>query len=536
MTEEGFGRRWFLEQTGLLALGGAASLAGCAPCSRPSDATWLNAAGTAGVSPKAELEPASLSELVRIVQRATSEKARVRMTGSRHSFSDVALTDDYLLRPVRLSRPLELARNELKTGVTEDPYLVRVEGGMRVRELNTLLFNEHGAAFDNLGGYDIQTIVGVAMTSTHGSGLKHGPIASHIQSIEMVTKGGAVMKLEPSNGITDPARFQGHVVTPEGNVPAELLQDDETFNAAVVSLGCVGVVYAVVLRAVPKYGLREQRELVTWGKLKHPGGFLDRLLRGEKLDPGGGPDPEHYEVYFNPYPSHRRDPPSRHRCLLTRRYRVAAPAAPNPRPGRSIFHALKRVTREGNRLAQFLNERQELIPAFNDLSLIVLQEKSYVARSYEVFNLGSLNEMRVYGIEMAFDLKQTVEATEHCFEVARKLAEEGIYHSAPPSLRFVKRSDALLSMMHGRDTATLEMGMLVCAKGAETLLKTHEREFIDNFGARPHWGLDLDILSHFDEVRALYPESADRWLAVYRKLNHHGTFNGAITDRLGISV
>lgn len=528
------GRRTFLGQGALAALGGAASLAGCAPCSRPSDATWQNAVGTAGVSPKAELEPASLAELVSIVQRATGEKARVRMTGSRHSFSDVAMTDDYLLRPVRLSRALDLARDQLQNGAASDPYLVRVEGGMRVRELNAWLFNRHGAALANLGGYDIQTIVGVAMTSTHGSGLEHGPIGSHIQSIEIVTKGGTVMKLEPTRGITDPARFPGHVTTPEGNVQAELLQDDETFNAALVSLGCFGVVYAVVLRAVPKFGLREERRVVTWGKLKRPGGFLDRLLRGEKLETGG-PDPEFYEIYFNPYPPRRRLPPSSHLCLLTRRYRTAAPAVANPRPGRSIFHALKRVTRAGDKLAQFLNEHPKLIPGFNDLSLAVLQQR-YVGRSYEVFNLGSLNEMRVFGIEMAFDLKQTIAATEFCFDVAQKLAERNIYHSAPPSLRFVDQSDALLSMMHGRKTTTLEMGMLVCANGAETLLKTHERESIDELGARPHWGLDLDILGHFDEVRALYPTSADRWLAVYRTMNEHGTFNGAITDRLDISV
>jgi hypothetical protein len=91
-------------------------------------------------------------------------------------------------------------------------------------------------------------------------------------------------------------------------------------------------------------------------------------------------------------------------------------------------------------------------------------------------------------------------------------------------------------MMYGRDSMMLEMGMLVHANGADDLLKKYEAQFSSEFRARPHWGLDLKVLQDFSEVRALYPESADRWLAVYRAMNQKGTFNATFTDRLGISV
>ena len=94
----------------------------------------------------------------------------MRAVGSGHSWSDVALTTGYLLRPERLNRPLEISGN-----------LVRVEAGMRLRELNRHL-DDNGLALSNMGGYDAQTVAGVMSTSTHGSGISFGPIADAVRS------------------------------------------------------------------------------------------------------------------------------------------------------------------------------------------------------------------------------------------------------------------------------------------------------------------------------------------------------------------
>ena len=52
----------------------------------------------------------------------------------------------------------------------------------------------------------------------------------------------------------------------------------------------------------------------------------------------------------------------------------------------------------------------------------------------------------------------------------------------------------------------------------------------------PHWGLDMNILTNIDQVKALYGASCDDWLEVYHDINSSGVFNGRFTDRLGISV
>jgi hypothetical protein len=531
-----------LQRGGSFALGLSPLLGACCPCTQQSNRAWNNALNLAGVDPKQQLSPGSLKELVEAIQRAEAEKVGVRMTGAGHSFSDVAFSEDYLLSPFKLNRDLPLDRSRLRADLQEDPNLVRVESGVRLRELNPRLFAK-GFALRNMGGWDAQTIVGAAMTGTHGSGVAYGPIASQIASLELVTTGGKVLQVEPTQGITDASKFSGFIVTPEGAVPAELVQDDEIFNALAVSLGCMGIVYAVVLRVEPRFWLREVRERVSWGQVSGPGGFLDRLIKQQKLDPGAGPDPDYYEIYFNPYPSRPGDPTRSRHCLLTRRYkiheepgRLTQDERTRGRYGSDALRAAAEITGYGARLVEFMNANPQFVPQVLDGSLDALEDRTYIDVSYNVFNAGAANLIRAYGIEMAFDIRQTVQAVEYLFTVASELRERKWMHNSPPSLRFVRKSSSQLAMMYGRDTMMLEMGMLTCANGGDGLLETYEKRFMQQFQARPHWGLDLNVLSNFDQVRALYPESADRWRAVYERFNAKGTFNAKFTDRMGISV
>lgn len=536
-------RREFLK-LGLAALSSAALPlgSGCCPSAIATRYKWNNALFTAGIDPdNGTVLPANLQELVTLVQRAQAEKVGVRMTGAGHSFSDVAMSSGYMALPWKLSKMLELDRDQLKAEYRADKHLVRTECGARLRSLNPALF-QAGLALENMGGYDAQTIVGAALTGTHGSGLQFGPMASQIVSFQLVTAGGAVWQVEPSAGITDPAKFSGQITTGEGSVPATLKQDDELFNALAVSMGCLGIVYAVVLRTVPRYWLREVRTLTTWGALTATGGFLERLLHGQSLISETGRDPAHYEIYVNPYPPKKGGAAATHHCILTERYHLdEQPKTLSPderkrgRWGTDLTATAALVTGRGELLADFFNAHPEAVPGALDQVLESLRDDSYIDVSYGVFNLGPPNTIRAYGVELAFDIKDTVAAVERHFKIAADLRDNDIVHSSPPSLRFVKRSDAMLAMMYGRDTMMFEIGALVRADGADQLLKTYERKFITELSARPHWGLDLNIIENFRQVTNMYP-AAERWRAVYEQCNRFGTFNAELTDRLDISV
>lgn len=512
---------------------------GCARQSCPTRAPceWTNASGTLSVRPDLLRAPTSAAELVSLVRAARQDGKRVRMTGSGHSYSDVALSPDYLLLPTGLEKVLALDSKRLGGAAAGSRHLVRVGSGSTIRFLNDRLARRTPSlALANLGGWNAQTIAGVAMTATHGSGLAFPPIAEQIVSLQIVDSEGKMWQLEPSAGITDEARFPGFLEE-DPSIPVELRKDDDWFYAALVSMGCFGIVYAVVVKAVDQFWIREQRSIVSYRDLSKPGGYLEAYLKRPR-DPAF---PEHLEVTVSPYPN--GSPQNDHDALLTRRYRLSEPPAPTHE------NRTRGLLGDGQILASptlrsltedFLTEMLDGadlrgLSRIHRAFMQALVDKDYVDYGHRVFNLGEANRFTVYGIEMAFDLRQTIAATERIFQLAREEYEEGRHHSVPVTLRFVRAAKSHLAMQEGRDTTMIEIGGLVAARGSEELLRNYEKVLMKEFGARPHWGLDLSVFEDFSEVERLYPR-AKQWRELYRVFNRHGTFDGPLTDRLGISV
>ncbi len=133
---------------------------------------WRNHTGNQHIDPLRIDRPAELSDLVAIVREAEDRGVTVRAVGSGHSWSDVALTPGFLVETHGLHRelPVDCLRSDVDAS-----DLVRTEAGVRLKELNARLEAQQLALF-NMGGWDAQTVAGVMSTSTHGSGIRYGPI------------------------------------------------------------------------------------------------------------------------------------------------------------------------------------------------------------------------------------------------------------------------------------------------------------------------------------------------------------------------
>jgi hypothetical protein len=479
--------------------------------------TWCNHTGNQGIDPLRILEPTSLGELVDIVQEAERDGVTVRAVGSGHSWSDVALTRGFLILPTGLAKPLELEAHLLKEGRAEREPLVRVQSGMRVRELDAHL-DSLGLALRIMGGYDGQTIAGVISTATHGSGIRFGPITDDVRSLEVVGSGGALYRIEPADGITDPAAFAYR--WPEWT----LLQDDDAFNAARVGMGCLGVIYSVTLAVQEKFYLREVRTMTTWDEVR------EQLLEGALLR-----DNRHCEIYFNPY-----DQDGVHHCLITTRNEVTREEYErDPHRARHFFVELLsrlKITPWVINLIQGL--WPSISPSMIDRALKGLAQRDFTNVSYRVFNIGTANYLPAYSAEIGVPVDERglhLQAVEKVFEVAARHRDLGnAYQSSPISLRFVRASDALMSMMYGRDTMMIELIMLTHTEGGFELLADYE-EALYALGGRPHWGQVNSLTGSDGLVASMYPRFED-WLAVHRRLNASGVFDSPFSKRVGISV
>lgn len=484
--------------------------------------TWRNDTGNQAIDPLCEETPTTLEELRGVVRKAERDGCSVRAVGSGHSWSDVALTDGILVRPTGLTKPLEL-EPELLRGEAADARggegitLVRVQGGMTIAELNSHL-DGLKLALPNMGGFDGQTVAGVISTSTHGSGIRFGPLSELVRSLDLVGSGGTVYRVEPSDGPTHADAYR------ERYPEHELKQDDRWFNAAVVGMGCMGLIYSVILAVGPLFYLREKRSLSTWSKVREE--LAPESLRARK---------DHYEVLFTPYPDERGEI----ECLVTTR----TPVDPSEyrrdhRRSRSLLMELvARFPLTPWLINLLVGLRPKISPFLITRAMKALVNDDYVNISYRVFNIGAANYLPAYSCEIGVPVDERglhLAAVEEIVAVAERRRHLGdVYHSSPISLRFVKGTDAHLSMMQGRDTMMIELIMATHTVGGMELLGAHEAALYA-LGGRPHWGQVNTLTGSHGLVASMYPKY-QAWQEIHAELNASGVFDSPFSKRVGIS-
>lgn len=428
--------------------------------------TWTNWAREQTCTPVAFEQPGSVAEVASAVRAAASAGRVVRVAGSGHSFTPCVLTSGTLLSLRRMDRVLDVDR---------DAGLVRVEAGITLNACSEALA-EHGLAFENLGDIDVQSIAGATATGTHGTGARLRNLSSALHAVELVTGDGEVVELDEA---TDP----------------------DGWRAARVSVGALGVVTAVTLRAVPAFTLRGVDE---------PRPLSEVLPRLDELADAH----DHFEFFTFP-----------HSPLALTRTNTRVDEAPRPRGRVSAWLREDLLTNHAFGLACRVGRaRPSWIPRINRVLSRGSGRSVRVDRSYRIFS--SPRSVRFTEMEYAIPRAHAREA----IEAARALVpDRGFAVPFPLELRFVAGDDAFLSPAGGRDTCYIAAHMYEGMEW-EPYLRAVE-EIMVGFGGRPHWGK-----RHFRTAADLAPAYPDwdRFQAVRDRLDPQRTFtNPYVAEVLG---
>jgi hypothetical protein len=226
---------------------------------------WSNWAELAGGIVETFYEPGSLADIVRVVQDAQAASKRIRVVGSGWAFEDIAYSPDVMVSLDRLNSVLDYVTDPaggalLSQTIAGGRTLVHIEAGIKVATLN-LQLAARNLAMPTLGGSNGQSIVGALTTSTHGGDFEEPPFCDLIHAIHMVGPGGQEYWIERvSAPITISARLGRVLPCPDTLV----VRDDELFDAVAVSLGRFGIIYSVILEAVPAYSLARERTIMAF--------------------------------------------------------------------------------------------------------------------------------------------------------------------------------------------------------------------------------------------------------------------------------
>ncbi len=484
--------------------------------------TWKNCVANQVVSPLKYFRPQTLDELIKIIKTAKKEKCKVRAVGSGHSFSEIVQTTDFLINCHGMNNIIELDKSilirdeDLIHNGYDSKYLVHAENGITIRDLNNYL-DQNNLALFNMGGYDAQSIAGVISTATHGTGIGLGPICDDVASLIIVSEGGMIYRIEPKNGITDPDKYL------EKYPDNKLIQDDDWFNSVLVSMGCTGIIYSVILKVTHSYYLKEERlakiHETSWEDVKN-------LVRDKKVIS----ENRHFEVWINPYKIK-----GAHRCLITRRNIYEGELSKLPVGSRMRHWFIELIIPYIEFFIRMaFRYLYKLSPFFIDTSMKqVIDYDGYIDKSFHVLHLGNANYVKGFSGEYAIPLKDDlfIKAADKILELAEQNKEVGqLYHSAPISLRFVKQSNAFLAMMYGEDTCMIEVPVLVGTRGGFQILQRIEDEFIKLSSIRSHWGQYNQLNGEI--IKKLYPQF-EKWKNIYNILNKNGTFDNYFTNKCG---
>ncbi len=556
------------------------------------------------VTPQRLCHPSTVDELVSIVKEAEAAGASVRAVGSAWSFTDVMFTPGYVVATDRLNSLL----SETISGydyTNEDPVfgaltpaakgrvLCHVQAGIKIKDLHDRLesrtgsgfrnlppvqlkdgpggaYQHHGYALKTMGGSGGQSIVGAISTSTHGGdtydsgGNPIRPLPDMVQGIHMIAPGGAEFFIQRGGAlaIADPTMLAEHMPCVSGHI----ISDDDAFNAAVVSMGRMGLIYSVVIEVRAQYVLNENQHPGTWNGVLS-GSTLADLRKSHRF----------LQILILPYPNSDGD----HTCYITTRDEITPNGPPSSGPGFNYFTfacdhsfllqatiiglisglaaaiaALLSIPFIGWALAAPLIALMTLLTplavtgvtigdylaaALNiatDLNMLDFTEwlvntvlsssmdtySNHHNLSYKIMDTYDYSSScyKALSIEVAFNADTTEYQAyiQILFDNIKAFAAQDILVGAYISLRYCSGSEALLAIEQWPHTVCIEISALAGLDGEMTVLNKFEAEAV-KLGAKVHWG-QLNNLTR-DEVDVAFPGKIDTWRATLAQIGSNGS-------------
>jgi L-gulono-1,4-lactone dehydrogenase len=386
---------------------------------------WTNWAGTESATPARVTAPPDTAAVVREVLAARERGGAVKMVGSGHSFTGIAVAPDAHLRPDALTGVLAVDR---------DAMTVTVAAGTRLRELNARLAGL-GLSLHNMGDIDAQTIAGATATGTHGSGGVVASLSAQVAGLELVTGTGEVLRAGPD-------------------------ENPDVFAAARVGLGALGVLTAITVRVEPLFALEAHERPMSWDEALSS---YDELVERH----------HHVDMYWFPHTD---------RMMTKTDDRLADldEASPLPRWRARLDDELLSNTLFGA-LTGAANRAPAAIPRLNRFSAVALSERRYSDVAHRVFT----TPRRVRFKEMEYAVPRDV-GLDVLRDVRRRIEASDWRISFPVEIRTAPADDITLSTASGRDSLYLAFHVHAGADhrayfaGIEPLLVAA--------GGRPHWG------------------------------------------------
>lgn len=434
-----------------------------------------------------------MAGLQRAIRDAQAAGKSVRAVGGAWSLSQAAYCPDFLLNTAPLgARNIGIGADNLVPGTLPGNRLFFAQCGCTILDVHDALA-ARGLALKTSGASDGQTVAGAISTGTHGAANQIGAMQDSVVGIHLLTEDGKPLWIERATRPVVAARFLGHIDTP----PANLIRDDDLFEAALVSFGSFGIVHAYLIEVEPLYSLEAYSRRKDYDDVKEA---LGTLQVGSLGLPRGNELPFHFEIGINPYKMGRGDAGAFVRFM----YKLPGGSPPPPAP-------LPGGVRPGDDVLGAIGTLSDLVPiAIPGLVTALLDANlpSYEAVTATPGYTFGPTSIRGKGLstEMGFKLSDIQRAVEIMAGVAQSQPFGGVI-----AVRYVKSSQALAAFTQYNPTCTVEIQAVYSDRSRSAYDEIWRRLDAAGIDYTFHWGQVLPYEPQ--RYRRLYGARLDRWLA-----------------------
>jgi hypothetical protein len=477
-----------------------------------------------------------------LIKHAIEKKQRLRPMGSGWSFSKVAVSEHGIINTKKLRLKAQLAETQVSPAYLArggDPSnMLFAQCGNTIISINDLLEKERNPAksLRASGGSNGQTIVGAFSTGTHGAAYRFGALTEFVVGLHLVVGPDRHVWVEKaSNPVTSEAfrTWMG----------AEVILDDELFNAALVSFGSFGFIHGVLIETEPRFLLEQEMMRIPYDagleKAIRHGDFSGLAASMKYPLPVIEDTLYHFELAINPHRFKKEDPEQGAylRVMYKQPYRTGYNPV-NLQTGKYTY---------GDDVLGLMQQVLDLVEKLPgnklDLALIPKTVNTLFNLAYNrpEAGTGTVGETfrntifrgKLFSAAYAFDRADIPEVIDVILDLMKQFPFAGAV-----ALRFVKGTEATLGFTRFPHSCVLELDGVDAKANHDFARAFTERIERDQIRYAIHWGKINQVLNA-ERVRSMYGNLAvDQWLHQRRRLlsdEAREVFNNGFLERCGLA-
>ncbi|WP_121807986.1 FAD-binding protein [Mucilaginibacter kameinonensis] len=456
--------------------------------------------------------------LQKLIQEAIETDTPLRSLGAGWSWTKIATVKDGVMLD---TKPLNTRFTVAETAVNpayagNKDQLLFAQSGNGIWELGAFLKNR-GLSLKTSGASNGQTIAGAMGTGTHGSAFDFGAVPDFVVGLHIVVSPDRHIWLERASAPVVAQRFVDLLQT-------ELVQDDELFNAAVVSFGSFGIIHGVLMETEPLFLLETYVQRLPYNAELQ--GMMETLdfSNTSKL-PCGNERPFHFSVLLNPYDLDKG-------AFVTTMYKRAYRTNYQPPVDNAAGIG------PGDDAASFIGTITDAIPALIPVVVTKVLNTSMTTNTDPHF--GTLGEIfsntTLRGKLLSSAIGFPAELSPKVADLMLKINKDIGPFSGVFSFRFVKQTKATLGFTRFGYTCIMELDAPLSDKAYNFYTQVWLMLEQENIPFTFHWGKANEVTPA--RIQRMYGDAAARWINARKTLLNadcQKVFTNQITQEWGLA-